>query len=358
MINDTNLKNIIKEYKELELLENKASEENDFKKMGEIKKKISRILPLVDKIKEYLNQQENIEWFSSLSEEDKKDLIDSKKESENLSIKIMEEIEEIIINNEESHLDNNIFLEIRAGTGGDEASLFANELYGMYKKYSQELGLQVEEIDTSYNEVGGIKSISVFIKGDWAFKYFQFESGGHRVQRIPVTEKKGRIHTSTVTVAVLPEEEENNDYFNIKDVQVEYSTAQGAGGQHVNKTESAVILIHTPTGIKVKIQDERSQHKNKEKAFKILKFRVKEFIESKEQEKLSEERWSQVGTGARNEKIRTYNFPQNRLTDHRFALTVHNLPNIMLGDFKNFFQQMLIAFRNKVHLNKSDSKDH
>jgi peptide chain release factor 1 len=356
-MNEENLKNIIREYTELELLESKASNENDFKTMGEIKKKISKLLPLVEKIKEYLNQQENINWISTLSEEEKKDLSDSKKESEILCTKIMEEIEEIIVNNEESHLNNNIFLEIRAGTGGDEASLFANELYGMYKKYAQDLGLKIEEIDTSYNEVGGLKSISVFVKGDWAFKYFQFEIGGHRVQRIPVTEKKGRVHTSTVTVAVLPEEEGNTDYFNIKDVQIEYSTAQGAGGQHVNKTESAVILTHLPTGMKVKIQDERSQHKNKEKAFKILQFRVKEHVEAKEQEKLSEERWSQVGTGARNEKIRTYNFPQNRLTDHRFAVTVHNLPNVMLGDFKNFFQQMLIAFRNKVHLNKSNKDD-
>lgn len=357
MINEENLKSILKEYKELELLENTASEQEDFKKMGEIKKKISRILPLVEKIQSYFNQQENIQWISTLSEEDKKDLLESKKESELLCKKIMEEIEEIIINNEESHLDNNIFLEIRAGTGGDEASLFAGELYGMYKKYANDLGLKIEEIDTSYNEVGGIKSISVFVKGPWAYKYFQFEAGGHRVQRIPVTEKKGRVHTSTVTVAVLPEEEENTDYFNVKDVQIEYSTAQGAGGQHVNKTESAVILLHIPTGIKVKIQDERSQHKNKEKAFKILQFRVKEFIESKEQEKLSEERWSQVGTGGRNEKIRTYNFPQNRLTDHRFALTVHNLPSIILGDFKGFFQQMLIGFRNKLHLNKQNKED-
>jgi peptide chain release factor 1 len=357
MITDTNLKNILKEYNQLELLETEANNNEDFKKLGEIKKKISRILPLVEKIQEYFNQQDLINWINGFSEEEKKDLLESKKESENLSLKIMEEIEEIIVNNEESHLNNNIFLEIRAGTGGDEASLFAGELYGMYKKYAQDLNLRIEEIDTSYNEVGGIKSISVFIKGDWAFKYFQFESGGHRVQRIPVTEKKGRVHTSTVTVAVLPEEEGNTDYFHIKDVQVEYSTAQGAGGQHVNKTESAVILTHLPTGMKVKIQDERSQHKNKEKAFKILQFRVKEHVEAKEQEKLSEERWAQVGTGARNEKIRTYNFPQNRLTDHRFALTVHNLPNIMLGEFKNFFQQMLIGFRNKVHLNKSNKDD-
>jgi peptide chain release factor 1 len=349
MINNEILKKILDEYNNLE---KEIEKETDFKKIAEMKKKNSKMSNLIEKIKIYFNNEENIQWIETLSAEDKENLIESKKESEVICKNLLEEIQELITNREESYLDKNIFLEIRAGTGGDEASLFANELYFMYKKYGQDLNLKIDEMDISYNEVGGIKSISAFIKGDWSYKYFQFESGVHRVQRVPVTEKKGRIHTSTVTVAILPEEEENTDYFNVKDVEIEYSTAQGAGGQHVNKTESAVILIHKPTGIKVKIQDERSQHKNKDKAFKILQFRVKEFILSEEQEKLSEERWSQVGTGSRNEKIRTYNYPQNRITDHRFNITLYNLPTIMLGNFFEFFKQILIIHRNNLHLEK------
>jgi peptide chain release factor 1 len=349
MLNDEVLKKILNEYNDLE---KQIEKEKDFKKIAEMKKKNSKIIDLIEQIKIYFNNKENIEWIETLQEEDKMNLIESKKESELICKDLLEEIQELITNSEESHLDKNVFLEIRAGTGGDEASLFANELYSMYKKYGQDLNLKIDEMDISYNEVGGIKSISVFIKGHWAYKYFQFESGVHRVQRVPVTEKKGRIHTSTVTVAILPEEEENTDYFNVKDVEIEYSTAQGAGGQHVNKTESAVILIHKPTGIKVKIQDERSQHKNKDKAFKILQFRVKEFIINQEQEKLSEERWSQVGSGSRNEKIRTYNYPQNRITDHRYNITLYNLPTIMLGNFFEFFKQILIIHRNNLHLEK------
>lgn len=344
MKDDEFLLNILNEYIKLE---NQINTTDDFKLAATIKQKMNKSDELIIKIREYFKAKEALIWMNNLCEEDKKGLEeaihDNKKQMENL----FQEVEYIILHQQESHLNKNIFLEIRAGTGGDEASLFASELYAMYTRFAKSVNLLMEEIDISYNELGGIKSISIYVKGEWAFKYFQFESGGHRVQRVPITEKKGRIHTSTVTVVVLPEEEDNTDYFNINDVKVEYSTAQGAGGQHVNKTESAVILTHMPTGIKVKIQDERSQHKNKEKAFKILRFRVKEALNSERQEEVSNARWAQVGTGERNEKIRTYNYPQNRITHHAFNITVHNLPGIMNGEFIGLFDNMLMENRKK-----------
>lgn len=355
MINEEILRNILNEDRNLHT---QLEQESDFKIIAEIKKKISKNSLLVEKAKEYFVIQETIEWIKSLPLNEQKELEDSITESKKTAESILQEVQDLMIQNAESHLNKNIFLEIRAGTGGDEASLFASEMYIMYKKYANDLGLKLEEMEISYNEAGGIKSITIFIKGDWALKYFQFERGCHRVQRVPITEKKGRVHTSTITVAILPEEEESTESFNLNDVKIEYSTAQGAGGQHVNKTESAVILTHIPTGIKVKIQDERSQHKNKDKAFKILRFRVKEMLTAEEQKKLSDDRWSQLGTGERSEKIRTYNFPQNRLTDHRFNITLYNLPKIMEGgEMKDFFQQMLLSYSNGQMSHSTESNN-
>jgi peptide chain release factor 1 len=345
MIDHNLLKILLQEqennYKELEMIQ-------DIKTQNEIKKKINKKINLIEKIKLFFQNEETLIWHGNLSQEEQLFFIDDITVLKNINNEILLEIENMIFNIDASDMDKNFFLEIRAGAGGDEASLFAHELYMLYEKYAHELDLQTYILDTSYNEVGGIKSIKSYFKGDLALKYFQFESGVHRVQRVPSTEKKGRVHTSTITVAVLPEEDDNTKYFNLNDVKVEYSTAQGAGGQHVNKTESAVILTHMPTGIKVKNQDERSQHKNKELAFKILKLRVQEFLTLEKQKEVSDDRWQQIGTGERNEKIRTYNFPQNRLTDHRFNLTVHNLPEIMNGKFQDFFQSMLEAFKQNL----------
>lgn len=334
-----------------EQLEKETENLDDFAKIGVIRKKMNSMEKLYNASKKYINLEEDLKIIENLPTDEKALFQEDYEQIKKNIEETVEEINDAITSEQEAHLNTNIFLEIRAGTGGDEASLFAAELYKMYEKYAQLKGLKAEVLETSYNDLGGIKSITAFIKGEWAWKYFQFESGGHRVQRIPVTEKKGRVHTSTVTVAVLPEEEENSDYFNMDDVKIEYSTAQGAGGQHVNKTESAVIMIHRPTGIRVKIQDERSQHKNKDKAISVLKMRVVEHYKQLKQEETSEQRMSQIGTGERNEKIRTYNFPQNRLTHHTFNITLHNLPEIMSGGMEELFDMMLVAHK-ALNVNK------
>lgn len=227
--------------------------------------------------------------------------------------------------------DKNVILEIRAGTGGDEASLFAGELLRMYLRYAEDRGWKGELMGGSASEAGGFKEVSVMLSGDKVYSRLKFEAGVHRVQRVPVTESQGRIHTSTVTVAVLPEAEDIEVEVHDKDIRVDVYRAGGPGGQCVNTTDSAVRLTHLPTGIVVAMQDEKSQHKNKEKAMRVLKARI---LAKKEEEQAAErrdERRSQVGTGERSEKIRTYNFPQSRVTDHRIHLTVHALDQVLNG---------------------------
>lgn len=337
------LENLIQKYEELE---KEIETLQDFKKIGSMKKEMTKMEKLYNMSIMYFKTKENIHWINNLDIEEQKafneDKLKLEKELSNILINVQKEV----VNQKNIHLNKNIYLEIRAGTGGDEASLFADELYRMYEKYAQSKNLKLEVLDISYNDLGGIKSITTVIKGEWALKYFQFEKGTHRVQRVPVTEKKGRVHTSTVTVAILLEEEDDSGYFNLDDVKIEYSTSQGAGGQHVNKTESAVIMIHEPTGIRVKIQDERSQHKNKEKAASVLRMRVNEHVKTIKENAISEERHSQVGTGERSEKIRTYNFPQNRLTHHGFNITLHNLSTIMTsGNMDELFNLMMIGIQ-------------
>ena len=224
-----------------------------------------------------------------------------------------------------------IILEIRAGAGGDEASLFAAELFRMYTLYAQSLGWRVEVLSTSESEVGGFKEVIAQIEGDRVFAHLKFEAGVHRVQRVPTTEAQGRIHTSTCTVAVMPQAEDIEVNLRMEDIRVDVYRSSGAGGQHVNKTESAVRLTHLPTGIVVTCQDERSQMKNKSRAMKVLAARLLEREQSAADLAHAEERKAQVGTGDRSERIRTYNFPQNRLTDHRIGLTLYHLDKVVLG---------------------------
>jgi peptide chain release factor 1 len=223
-------------------------------------------------------------------------------------------------------------MEIRAGTGGDEAALFARDLYEMYKHHAEQRGWKVEVLDMNATELGGFKELILGIEGEDAYRELQYESGGHRVQRVPETETKGRIHTSAATVAVLAEPEDVEIEIKPDDFRKDTFCASGPGGQHVNKTASAVRLTHYETNIVVSCQDEKSQHKNLAKALRVLKTRVYEMKRKAEDEKRASERKSMVGTGARSEKIRTYNFPENRLTDHRIGLTLYQLSNIMAGD--------------------------
>jgi peptide chain release factor 1 len=254
--------------------------------------------------------------------------------------------------------DKNIFIEMRAGAGGDESSIFIGDLYRMYTLYAQARQFKVEVMDSHEGTAGGFKDLTLSIQGKDAYALFKYESGVHRVQRVPKTETQGRVHTSTVTVAIMPESEENDVIIATEDIKIETTRAQGAGGQHVNKTESAVKIYHIPTGIVVQCQDERSQHKNKEKAMRILRSKVKEKQELEQKNAKDSLRRSQIGSGDRAEKIRTYNFPQNRLTDHRINLTLYSLDRIMNGDIDPLFEQLILEDKKEAlnhYLNEQKS---
>ena len=239
--------------------------------------------------------------------------------------------------------DKNVIIEIRGGAGGEEASLFANSLYRMYTMYAEARGWKQEILSANPTELGGFKEISFSITGEGAYSRLKYESGVHRVQRVPETESQGRIHTSTVTVAVLAEADEVELEINPTDLKIDYFRASGAGGQHINKTESAVRITYLPTNVVVECQDERSQHKNKDKAMKILRSRVYEAMQQEQGAKIASERKMQVGTGDRSERIRTYNYPQGRLTDHRIGLTIYRLEDILNGNLDEVFDALATA---------------
>jgi len=241
--------------------------------------------------------------------------------------------------------ERNVIMEIRGGAGGDEANLFAAELFRMYQHYVDTMRWKLEVIELNETELGGMKEVVYSVSGKGVYSKLKYESGVHRVQRVPETESQGRVHTSTVTVAVLPEAEDVDVEINEKDLKIDTYRSGGAGGQHVNKTESSIRMTHLPTGIVVTCQDERSQIKNREKAMKVLKSRLYDYYNTKYQNEYSQNRKSQVGTGDRSERIRTYNFPQNRVTDHRIGLTLYSLDNFMLGDISQMLESLAIADR-------------
>lgn len=240
--------------------------------------------------------------------------------------------------------EKNVIVEIRGGAGGEEAALFAADLFRMYSRYAENQGWTTEVISASDTDIGGFKEIIFSVNGRGAYSRLKYESGVHRVQRIPTTESGGRIHTSTATVAVLPEAEEVELELDPNDLEIDTYTASGPGGQHVNKTESAVRILHRPSGLVVTCQDEKSQHKNKARALKVLRARLLDMLEREQHEELAQARRAQVGSGDRSERIRTYNFPQNRITDHRIGLTLHQLETIMAGELDDLVDP-LIAYR-------------
>ena len=241
--------------------------------------------------------------------------------------------------------EKNVILEIRGGTGGEEAALFAYDLYRMYTAYAQRRGWRTEIVGLNETELGGFKEVSVLIDGEGAWSRLKYESGAHRVQRVPETESQGRIHTSAATVAVLPEAEEVEVHIDPKDLQIDTFRSSGAGGQHINKTSSAIRVTHLPTGMVVECQDERSQYKNKEKALKVLRARLLDQEQSKADAQLAQERKSQVGSGDRSQRIRTYNFPQSRVTDHRIGLTLYKLEEVLAGDLDEIIDSLIAADR-------------
>ena len=317
----------------------------DIEKYTLLNKEFSELKPIVGKFDEYNEILESIkeaneiidsgdEDLKSLAEDELKSFIDKPE-------KLEQELKLMLLPKDSAD-DGSAFLEIRAGAGGDEASIFAGDLFRMYTRLAERESWNLEVIDIKQSEQGGLKEVVAKLVGKSVSKVLKFESGVHRVQRVPETESQGRIHTSTCTVAILPEVEEVQD-INIdkNDLRVDTFRASGAGGQHVNKTDSAVRLTHTPSGIVVECQDGRSQHKNKEKALSLLAAKLKQQEIDSQQESIASERKILVGTGDRSEKIRTYNFPQGRMTDHRIKLTQHNLDQIMDGDIKTICDALL-----------------
>lgn len=273
----------------------------------------------------------------------KDELSEAKEERTNLA----EEIRLLLLPKDPND-GKNIIMEIRGAAGGDEASLFAADLFEMYSKYAERQGWSIEVIDKNVTEVGGFKEIALLINGSKVYSKLKYESGAHRVQRVPSTESAGRVHTSTATVVVMPEEEDVEIDIDPKDIRVDVYRSSGAGGQHINKTSSAVRMTHLPTGIVVAMQDQRSQQQNREKAMKILKARVYDYYSSKEQNEYAENRKSAVGTGDRSERIRTYNYPQNRVTDHRIGLSLNKLDRIMNGELDQVIDALILYDQTKA----------
>jgi peptide chain release factor 1 len=298
--------------------------------MTKLSREARSLEPIVEKAKEYENLIQTIEEAKMmLDDPEMAELAKEELKEAEEKLPALEEEIKILLLPKDPNDDKNIFLEIRAGTGGDEAALFVGDLLKAYLRYADNKDWRVEIVSESKNDVGGYKEIILLIKGESVYSRLKYEGGTHRVQRIPQTESQGRIHTSAVTVAVMPEVDDVDIELDPKDIKIEVMRAGGAGGQHVNKTESAVRMTHMPTGITVSMQDERSQQRNKEKALQILKARVFEKLENERLAAIGEARKSQVGSGDRSERIRTYNYPQNRITDHRIGLTLYRLEQIM-----------------------------
>jgi peptide chain release factor 1 len=317
-------------YEEISKLLSDEKITQDIKKLTTLSKEQSSLQKIIDKANEYISTLNSIEENKELLSDSELGEL-AKEELKELEPKIpqLEEEIKLLLLPKDPNDDKNIYLEIRAGTGGDEASLFVGDLFRAYTRYADKKGWKTELISASESDVGGYKEIILLVRGESVYSKLKYEGGTHRVQRIPTTESQGRVHTSAVTVAIMPEVDETEIDIPASEIKIDVMRAGGAGGQHVNKTESAVRMTHIPTGIVVSMQDERSQQRNKEKALQILKARVYEKYESERLAKIGEERKTQVGSGDRSERIRTYNYPQNRITDHRINLTLYRLDAIM-----------------------------
>ncbi|MGI6462506.1 MAG: peptide chain release factor 1 [Candidatus Scatomorpha sp.] len=341
---EENLRQIEERYNEIEALmqeEEVYLDANRYQKLAKEQKDLSEIVEAYGAFKQY--KQDIIGAEELLKDPEMKELAELEiAEAEEKITELEAELERLLIPKDPND-ERNVIVEIRAGVGGEEAALFASNLYRMYSMYAELKRWDVEIANLKETEIGGIKEISFIIDGLGAYSRLKFESGVHRVQRVPETESSGRIHTSTCTVAVLPEVDEVDFDLNPSDLQIDTFRASGAGGQHVNKTESAIRITHIPSGIVVECQDERSQHKNRDRAMKILSSRLYDLEVQKQNEELARERKSQVGSGMRNERIRTYNFPQGRVSDHRIGLTIHNIEQVMNGALDEIIDALILA---------------
>ena len=321
---------------------------NDNEQYKTLMKEYKTLSPLIEKYREYVKAEAAFDEAKQMLEEggldhDFKEIVQEQYDESRSSMEKLTDEIRILLLPKDPNDEKNVIVEIRGGAGGEEAALFANSLYRMYSMYAESKGWKVDVLNLNATELGGIKEISFSIEGEGAYSRLKFESGVNRVQRVPETESSGRIHTSTVTVAVLPEAEEVEFEINPADLQIDTYRSGGAGGQHVNKTESAIRITHLPTGVVVECQDERSQYKNKDKAMKILRSRRSAAQMREPNEKIASERKSQVGTGDRSERIRTYNFPQGRLTDHRIGLTLYRLEENLNGNLDELIDALVTA---------------
>jgi peptide chain release factor 1 len=316
---------------------------SDPQKIKKLSKERAELEPVVKKFEVYKKVLKDIEGSKEIFDDadvdaDLKEMAEQElKELEEEEQKLEEELK-ILLLPTDPYDAKDVLLEIRAGAGGDEASLFAQDLYRMYSRVAEKKGWKLEVLSTSLSPIKGLKEIIVNIKGDRVYSHLKYESGVHRVQRVPQTEASGRIHTSTVTVAVLPEADEVDVALDPKDLRIEAFGASGPGGQSVNRNYSAIRVTHEPSGLAVSCQDEKSQHRNKEKALRILRSRLLDIAQREQHAQISQNRKSQVGTGERSEKIRTYNFPQSRVTDHRLNLTLHQLENVLDGELDEIME--------------------
>ncbi len=342
---DEKLSNVVDRFEEVQALLNSGVSTEELVKLN---KELATLEPVVTAINNYRHQQQIMADDKAMMEDgeldkEMREMAEAEYYEAKEQLPELEKQIRILLLPKDADDEKNAILEVRAGTGGDEAALFAAVLFEMYQRYSQKQGWQFEILDTNENGIGGYKEASAKITGKDVFAKLKFESGAHRVQRVPVTESQGRVHTSAATVAVLPEIEEVDLYINPADLKIDVYRASGAGGQHVNRTESAVRITHIPTGVVVQCQDERSQFKNKEKAMNHLRAKLYDNQKSTIDANYSEKRKLQVGSGDRSERIRTYNYPQGRVTDHRINLTLYKLEDVVSGEALNEIIDALVA---------------
>ena len=339
-----------KRYKELSNKLYQPDIASDPEEYQRIMKEYKEIEPIVEEYGRYKKAKSTIDEASEIINDSTADS-EMKELTQEESIAAKTELEEsrqnikLLLLPKDPNDERNVIVEIRGGAGGEEAALFSAVLYRMYSMYADKKGFKTELLNVNATELGGYKEISFMINGQGAYSRLKFESGVHRVQRVPETETQGRIHTSTVTVAVLPEAEDVELEINPKDLQIDTFRSSGAGGQHINKTESAIRITHLPTGTVVECQDERSQYKNKDKAMRVLKSRLLQVKRDEQAQAVAKERKSQVGTGDRSERIRTYNYPQSRVTDHRIGLTLYKLDEILNGSIDEIIDALITAYR-------------
>lgn len=319
---------------------------SDIEKYKSLMKEQKNLSPIVEKYREYKKAESDFEEAKQMLDDggldkEMREMVLSEIEESKAKVESLTGELKVLLLPKDPNDDKNVIVEIRGGAGGEESALFAAVLFRMYSMYAEKKGFQTEVLYANETELGGFKEISFMISGEGAYSRLKFESGVHRVQRVPETESQGRIHTSTATVAVLPEAEDVDIEINPADLQIDTFRSSGAGGQHINKTESAIRITHIPTGTVVECQDERSQHKNRDKAMRVLKSRILEAERQKQTSSIADERKSQVGTGDRSERIRTYNYPQGRVSDHRIGLTIYKLEQFLNGDMDEVIDALI-----------------